>query len=68
MTDDEAIDLGQRAIYHATHRDAFSGGMNNVFLVKPEGWTQVRREDVNNLHYRYRSEAAAAAEAGDVAM
>lgn len=28
-TDDEAIDLGRRAIYHATHRDAMSGGMNN---------------------------------------
>ena len=27
--DEEAIDLGRRAIYHATHRDAMSGGMNN---------------------------------------
>lgn len=25
----EALDLGQRAIYHATHRDAFSGGNVN---------------------------------------
>ena len=27
MTDEEAYDLGQRAIYHATHRDAYSGGI-----------------------------------------
>ena len=25
----EAYDLGQRAIYHATHRDAYSGGVVN---------------------------------------
>ena len=29
MTDEEAIELGQQAIYHATYRDAYSGGMNN---------------------------------------
>lgn len=26
---DEAIKLGRRAIYHATHRDAYSGGVVN---------------------------------------
>jgi hypothetical protein len=26
---DEAIELGKRAILHATHRDAYSGGINN---------------------------------------
>lgn len=55
MTDEEAIDLGQRAIYHATFRDAFSGGMNNVYIVKPEGWIKVRHTDVNDLHYRYKA-------------
>lgn len=29
MTVEEAYDLGQRAIYHATHRDAYSGGVVN---------------------------------------
>ena len=28
MTIDEAIELGKRAILHATHRDAYSGGTN----------------------------------------
>ena len=26
MTDEEAQELGRRSIYHATHRDAYSGG------------------------------------------
>ena len=34
MTDDEAIELGQRSIYHATHRDSFSGGINNLYIMK----------------------------------
>lgn len=29
MTVDEAIELGKRAIAHAVHRDAYSGGINN---------------------------------------
>lgn len=29
LTVEEAIELGKRAIVHATHRDAYSGGINN---------------------------------------
>jgi len=29
MTPKEAYDVAQRAIYHATHRDAYSGGVVN---------------------------------------
>ena len=29
MTPEEAYDLGRRAICHATHRDAYSGGVVN---------------------------------------
>lgn len=29
LTEEEAYDLGNRAIYHATHRDAGSGGVCN---------------------------------------
>lgn len=29
MTIEEAIELGKRAIMHAVHRDAYSGGINN---------------------------------------
>ena len=32
LTVEEAIQLGRRAIYHATHRDAYSGGVVNCKL------------------------------------
>ena len=36
LTVEEAIELGKRAIVHATHRDAYSGGINNgTFLFIP---------------------------------
>lgn len=53
MTDEEAIELGRMAIYHATHRDAYSGGINNVYLVKQTGWTHVHATDVKELHELY---------------
>lgn len=59
MTDDEAINLGKRAIYHATHRDAYSGAINNVYLVKPTGWIKVFSGDVNDMHYELADVKAA---------
>lgn len=36
LTLQEAIELGKRAIWHATHRDAYSGGtINGVLLLLP---------------------------------
>ena len=32
MSVEEACELGRRAIYHATHRDAYSGGVVNGFF------------------------------------
>ena len=63
MTDDEAIELGKRAIYHATHRDAYSGSINNVYIVKPTGWVKVHAGDVNEMHYKIAEEKAAIAAA-----
>ena len=34
LTAEEAIDLGRRAIYHATHRDGASGGVCNCKLIR----------------------------------
>jgi 20S proteasome subunit beta 5 len=53
MTDDEAIELGKRAILHATHRDAYSGGINNVYHVKEDGWVQVWAGDTTDMYYNY---------------
>jgi len=50
LTVDEAIKLGRRAIYHATHRDAYSGGFVNVYHIKEDGWVQISHDDSFLLH------------------
>jgi 20S proteasome subunit beta 5 len=52
LTKEEAIELGRRSIYHAVHRDAYSGGIINVYLVEETGWTKVDSIDNNELHYK----------------
>lgn len=60
MSIKEAIELGKRAIYHATHRDAYSGGYINVYTITADGWEQHYRGDMNELHYgQYQDERAA---------
>jgi 20S proteasome subunit beta 5 len=58
LTVEEAIDLGRRSIYHATHRDAYSGGSINVYHVTKDGWRFINNTDVGVLHYTYKAEAA----------
>lgn len=58
LTDEQAYDLGRRAIYHATHRDGASGGVVNLYHVRQDGWTFVGQTDVAVLHYRYQEEKA----------
>jgi len=52
----DAIELGRRAIYHATHRDAYSGGSVNVFHVKETGWEFIGNYDVGELHWHYHAQ------------
>lgn len=56
MTPEEAYDLGRRSIYHATHRDAYSGGVVNLYHVRPEGWVKISQDDVTKLYYAYKEE------------
>lgn len=56
LTVDEAIDLGKRAIYHATHRDAASGGINNLYHMTKDGWKLIHSIDVNDMHYEFEEE------------
>jgi 20S proteasome subunit beta 5 len=56
LTVEEAIDLGKRAIYHATHRDAYSGGYVTIYHMKRSGWEFISRTDVNDLHYKFAAE------------
>ncbi|KAG0335405.1 Proteasome subunit beta type-5 [Podila humilis] len=52
----EAIELGKRAIYHATFRDAYSGGVVNLYHVQSNGWEFCGEIDVNMLHMKYEAE------------
>jgi len=56
LTVDEAIDLGKRAIYHATHRDAYSGGINNLYHVTADVWKKIHAIDVDKMHYEFEEE------------
>jgi len=60
MSVEEAIELGNRAIYHATHRDAGSGGVCNLYHMKETGWEFISQTDVTDLHYKYKAEKEAA--------
>lgn len=54
---DEAIELGKRSIYHATHRDGASGGVVRVYHVHADGWTKIEEgKDVDELHWQYAKE------------
>lgn len=54
MTVDEAIELGRKAIFHATHRDAYSGGSVNLYVVLENGWKFIGNEDVMALYEKYQ--------------
>jgi 20S proteasome subunit beta 5 len=56
MSTEEAVELGKKAIYHATHKDAGSGGVVRVYHIHEKGWTKVHEGlDVNVLHYEYQA-------------
>eukprot|EP01059_Diplonema_ambulator_P000392 TRINITY_DN1032_c0_g2_i1.p1 TRINITY_DN1032_c0_g2~~TRINITY_DN1032_c0_g2_i1.p1 ORF type:complete len:279 (+),score=68.45 TRINITY_DN1032_c0_g2_i1:63-899(+) len=61
LSDEEAIALGTRAILHATHRDAGSGGWIQVYHIhKPDAngnaWERVVREDCMVLFQKGQEE------------
>jgi len=60
MSVEEACELGRRSVYHATHRDAYSGGEINVYHVHENGWTKISKTDCYELHYKYAAEKAQA--------
>ena len=56
LTDQEAYELGRRAIYHATFRDAASGGVIRVVHMKEDGYEIISQQDCTELHYKYAEE------------
>jgi len=53
LTVPEAYELARRAIFHATHRDAYSGGSVNMYHMKETGWIKVCQDDVGGLYHQY---------------
>jgi len=54
---DDAVNLGVKAIYHATHKDAGSGGVVRIYHIHEKGWTKVHEGlNVNELHYKFQAE------------
>jgi 20S proteasome subunit beta 5 len=54
---EQAVELGRRAIYHAGHRDAMSGGVVRVYHVHQNGWTKIiEAEDINEIHSIHEAE------------
>ena len=55
---EEARELGRRAIFQATFRDAYSGGTVSVYHVTEKGWEKVSGDDCYNLYQKYNPEPA----------
>lgn len=53
LTVPEACDLARRSIFHATYRDAGSGGIVTVYHVHQNGWTLISRDDQTELFNGY---------------
>lgn len=54
MSDQQAVELGIRAISEATYHDSGSGGVVRVYHVHKDGWTKiVEGEDNNKLIWKF---------------
>jgi len=56
MSDEDAFEMGRRAIFHATHRDSYSGGIVRVYVVKESGWKKISEDDAKDLYYKYQED------------
>lgn len=56
LTDEEAYELGRRSIFHATHRDPYSGGIIRVYHMKETGWVHIDNRDSTDMYYKYLEE------------
>ncbi|KAI5172739.1 20S proteasome subunit beta 5 [Nematocida sp. LUAm3] len=53
MDKEDALELGRRAIYHAGHRDAASGGVVNLYFIDQSGWQKIDTNDISDLYEKY---------------
>ncbi|KRH94118.1 20S proteasome, regulatory subunit beta type PSMB5/PSMB8/PRE2 [Pseudoloma neurophilia] len=50
MSKEDALELGKTAIFHAMHRDAYSGGSCNLYFMDSQGWEFLGEHDFNVLY------------------
>ncbi|XP_066578259.1 proteasome subunit beta type-11a [Amia ocellicauda] len=50
----DAVSLARRAVYHSSHRDAYSGNNVDLYLLTPRGWRHRERENLREEYYRER--------------
>ncbi|KAK2962520.1 putative Proteasome subunit beta type-5 [Blattamonas nauphoetae] len=53
LTEDEAVELARKSIYHATHRDSGTGGQINVIVINEKGTNWVVKQDNFELFHKY---------------
>jgi 20S proteasome subunit beta 5 len=53
---ENALELGRRAIFHAGHRDAYSGGVVNLYFIDASGWQKISTTDISELYDTHYSE------------
>lgn len=49
LTKEEALEVGKKAIFHAAHRDAYSGGSINLYFMDKNGWDYIGNYDVDTF-------------------
>lgn len=49
----EGVEVARRAVFHATHRDAYSGSVINVFTITADAAGFVSRDENPTLYQRY---------------
>lgn len=50
MEKEDALNLAKNAIFHAGHRDAYSGGNVNLYFMDINGWEKIGTYDIKDLH------------------
>jgi len=61
LTTTAAFDLAERAIFAATHRDAYSGGTVRIYHITAAGWERIRETDSMELYFKFEAEKKAKA-------
>ncbi|EDW86431.1 uncharacterized protein Dwil_GK18059 [Drosophila willistoni] len=55
MTNEEAFELAERALYYATYSDIYTGGFVRVYHITKTGWKKISCTDSVVLHDRFKT-------------